>query len=75
LYELSGDERVRTEYEMRQKAWRDRMSQNEGYYLDGVQKGRQESMLEIAQKMKKQGIPANQIVELTDLSLEEIAKL
>jgi predicted transposase/invertase (TIGR01784 family) len=71
VYELSGDERVRPEYEMRQQAWRDRMSQNEGYYLDGIQQGRQEGMLEIARKMKNRGIPANQIAELTDLSLEE----
>jgi hypothetical protein len=26
LYELSADEKVRAEYEMRQKAWRDRVS-------------------------------------------------
>ena len=35
LYELSGDEQVRAEYEMRQKAWRDRLSKNEGYFQDG----------------------------------------
>ena len=46
LYEMSGDEKVRHEYEMRQKAWRDRQSQNEGYYQEGIQKGRMEGMLE-----------------------------
>ena len=35
LYELSVDEKVQAEYEMRQKAWRDRLSQNEGYYREG----------------------------------------
>jgi len=39
LYELSADEKVRTEYEMRQKAWRDRASQFEGYYQEGIEKG------------------------------------
>jgi predicted transposase/invertase (TIGR01784 family) len=38
LYELSADEKVRAEYETRQKAWRDRMSQNEGYYREGALK-------------------------------------
>ena len=42
LYELSADEQVRAEYEMRQKAWRDRLSQNEGYYQEGWEEGREE---------------------------------
>ena len=42
LYELSADEQVRLEYERRQKAWRDRLSQNEGYYNDGIRIGREE---------------------------------
>ena len=43
LYELSGNEQVRAEYEMRLKARRDRLSQSEGYYQDGVLKGRAEA--------------------------------
>jgi predicted transposase/invertase (TIGR01784 family) len=42
LYEISADEKVRAEYEIRQKAWRDRMSQFDGYYQEGRQEGRQE---------------------------------
>jgi predicted transposase/invertase (TIGR01784 family) len=42
LYELSADEKVRAEYEMRQKAWRDRMwqieSAKESARQEGVQK-------------------------------------
>ena len=49
LYELSSDEQVRLDYERRQKAWRDRHSQNEGYYFDGVQKG-YEVVLELINK-------------------------
>jgi len=41
LYELSADEKVRAEYEMRQKAWRDRMSAIDGAYEEGEQKGEQ----------------------------------
>jgi len=39
LYELSADEKIRTEYDMRQKAWRDRISQIDGAYEEGERKG------------------------------------
>ena len=39
LYELSSDEQVRLDYERRLKALRDRNSQIEGYYQDGIQEG------------------------------------
>ena len=50
LYELSADEKVRAEYEMRQKAWRDRASQNEGYYQDGRADERKEWQVVVADK-------------------------
>jgi len=65
LYELSGNEEVRAEYERRQKAWRDWHSQNEGYYQDGLQKGREEAILEIARKMKEMGLTEEQIITVT----------
>lgn len=71
LYELSTDDKVRAEYEMRQKAWRDRMSQNEGYYMEGVQKGRQE----VARRMKARGRPVEEIIEDTGLDRKIIQQL
>jgi predicted transposase/invertase (TIGR01784 family) len=47
LYELSADEKVRAEYEMREKAWRDRMWQ----INSGIEKGRQEGRKEGVEKM------------------------
>ena len=41
LYELSSDEQVRLDYERRLKALRDRNSQIEGYYQDGIAVGEQ----------------------------------
>jgi len=38
LYELSADEKVRAEYEMRQKAWRDRLWQINNARQDGMEK-------------------------------------
>jgi predicted transposase/invertase (TIGR01784 family) len=79
LYELSADERVRVEYEARQKAWRDRLSQNEGYYLDGIQQGKLEGKLEekleTARRMKTMSLSADQIKAATGLSPQDIAKL
>ena len=72
LYELSADEKVRAEYEMRLKAWRDRLSQNEGYYQEGLVKGKQESRLEVARRMKAMGLSTEQITTATGLSLDEI---
>jgi len=43
LYELSADEKVLAVYEQRQKAWRDRASQNEGYFMDGIQQGMEQA--------------------------------
>ena len=39
LYELSSDEKVRAEYEMRQKAWRDRLSVIEDAKQEGIERG------------------------------------
>jgi len=41
LYELSADEKVRAEYEMRQKAWRDRESAIDDARQEGIEKERQ----------------------------------
>jgi len=86
LYELSADEDVRLEYERRQKAWRDRQSQNEGYYQDGIQKGREEGIileqersykekLQNAANFKRLGVSMEIIAQATSLSVAEIEKL
>jgi len=52
LYELSSDDKVRAEYEMRQKAWRDRMSEINGAYEEGERKGEQKGKREIINLLK-----------------------
>jgi len=42
---------------------------------DGLEKGRAEEKLEIAQKMKKAGLPFNEIMEFTGLPTETIEKI
>jgi predicted transposase/invertase (TIGR01784 family) len=71
LYELSADEKVRAEYEMRQKAWRDRVSQIEGAYEDGAQK----NAIEVAKKLKADNMPFGQISKYTGLTEQQIWEL
>jgi predicted transposase/invertase (TIGR01784 family) len=87
LYQLSSDEQVQAEHERRLKAWRDRASEREGYFLDGVQQGiqqgieqgieqgRTDTVLDIARKMKAAGRPSGEIAEFTGLSATTIADL
>ena len=83
LYELSADEKVRAEYEMRQKARRDHMWMINSAREDGEAKGRQEGRhegrhegkAETARNLKLLGVSMDLIIKSTGLSQEEIAKL
>ena len=67
LYELSADEKVRAEYEMRLKAWRDRMSQFDGAIQDNKE--------EIARKALAKGASIEFICDITGLDVETVKKL
>ncbi len=75
LYEISADEKVRAEYNARQKAWMDRQSQFDGYYKKGKAEGIEEGIVKTAHNLKVLDIPTDIIVKSTGLSPEEIAKL
>jgi predicted transposase/invertase (TIGR01784 family) len=79
LYELSADEKVRAEYEMRLKARRDHSwminSAREDGMEAGMAKGRQEGKAETARNLKLLGVSTDLIIKSTGLSQEEIAKL
>jgi len=75
LYELSGNEQVRGEYEMRLKAWRDRLSQNEGYYQDGVLKGLEKGREEVARNAIAKGLSIEVIHDITGLDIEAIRNI
>ena len=67
LYELSADDKVRAEYEQRQKAWRDRKAVYE-YMLDS-------KLSEVARKLKDIGVNIEQIAQGTGLSIEDVSNL
>jgi predicted transposase/invertase (TIGR01784 family) len=79
LYELSSDERVRAEYDMRLKAWCDRLSEIEGSFQDGIQKGRAEGeeckALDIARNMVRLGLSFETVVSSTKLDPEKVKAL
>jgi len=82
LYEISADEKVRAEYNARQKAWMDRQSQFDGYFKkgmeEGMEKGRAEGhakLIASARNLKALGVSTDIIVKSTGLSTEEISKL
>ena len=75
LYEISADEKVRAEYNARQKAWMDRQSQFDGYFKKGKAEGKAEGKVETARNALAEGLSIDIISKITGLTLEEIAKL
>jgi predicted transposase/invertase (TIGR01784 family) len=75
LYEISADDKVRAEYNARQRAWMDRQSQFDGYYKKGRTEGRAEGKAETARNLKALGVSSDLIIKSTGLSPEEIAGL
>ena len=69
-YVISDEDALQI-YEMRQKAIRDRISENEYAREEGVKEGKAEA----ARKLKAIGIPIAQIAEGTGLSVEVIEKI
>ena len=79
LNTLSADEELRILAELREKAIRDEKSLKEGYYEEGLAEGMKEGIAynnkENAKKMKERGYTIEEIIEITNLSKEEIEKL
>ena len=71
LYKLSADDKVRAEYEQRQKTWRDRMSMVD-YALE---KGLQEGLQETARNLKVMGDSVEKIALVTGLTEAQIREL
>ena len=79
LDKISQDDILRR---MALKAELERMDQEELIYeakrdgkAEGIKEGKKEEQLEIAKKMLEKGINLETIVELTDLTIEEITQI
>ena len=79
----SANDELRILAELREKAIRDEKSLKEGYYndgkIDGLKQGRVEGIIQnnkkIAKKLKQKGLDIDFIIEITNLTKEEIEKL
>jgi predicted transposase/invertase (TIGR01784 family) len=75
LYQLSSDEQVQAEHERRMKARRDYATNMNGAYLEGMQQGRRDTVLETARSMKADNLPVSQIAKYTGLTEDQIRSL
>lgn len=79
LTELSADEKVRLEYERREKARRDEharmLFQTEKAHRQGLQQGEKKKALEIAKKALLRRLPIKDVADLTALPLKDIKAL
>ena len=79
LDKMSKDEKVRRIAELRQKALMDeREAEYTGYCKgleDGRKRGREQEQMEMAKKMKTEGIEIAVITKITGLSKEKIENL
>ena len=70
-----SDEDALQIYEMRQKAIRDRISENDYAREEGVKEGEERGKAEVARKMKKAGRPITEIEEFTGLPSATIEQI
>jgi predicted transposase/invertase (TIGR01784 family) len=72
---ISSDEELRYALDMREKAALEYHSGIASSYKKGKAEGKADERSKIAEKMKASGIPVDEIVKFTDLSVDEIGKL
>jgi predicted transposase/invertase (TIGR01784 family) len=75
LEHVSGDKEALRAYHMRELALSDWTSGINHARREGKLEGKLEEKLELASKLKRRGVPVDQIAEDTGLSAGEIAKL
>ncbi len=71
LKDLSADEEMRLQAEMREKAWRDEMDRLDGAREQGIGIGKKS----VAKNLLRMNIPIERIIEATGLTHEEISSL
>ena len=75
LEEISSDEEKERIAELRQKYIMDRKSEMRTAIEKGIKEGIKERNVEIAKRLKKKGMAAKEIAEITELSEDDINKL
>ena len=75
LRRLSSNKKLREIIEREERIERDRRAELQFAKEEGLEQGREQSRLEIAKRMLKKGKNIEEIIELTELSEEEIKKI
>ena len=75
LEQVSGDEKIQRIAELREKAIRDETTNLNSARKEGKLEGERNKAKEIAKKMKAKGNTTEEIIEMTELTQEEIEKL
>ena len=75
LDSLSEDERMQRIADLREKAILDEKAIYAKGLDDGIKEGKQKEKLEIAKKLKKEGMNTELIAEITGLKIKEIAEI
>ena len=75
LNTMSKDERIRRLAELREKAILDELEVKAYNYRKGKNEGLEQKNKEIAKKLKEKGLNIDFIIEITNLTKEEIEKL
>lgn len=75
LLRLSGDDKERERYEMRKESLLEQNSLLANAEKKGIEKGRQEGIIEIAKNLILNGLDNDLIIKSTGLSLKEITEL
>lgn len=79
VWRLSADEKIRMEYEYRERAIRDHVSRIEGAFEkgseQGFERGAYTKTIEIAKNLLARGMSADAVTSATGLSSDELARL
>ncbi len=75
LKDLSADEEMRLQAEMREKAWRDEMDRLDGAMEKGREQGIDIGKKSVAKNLLRMNIPIERIIEATGLTHEELSSL
>ena len=66
---------IRLRYEVHMKYVRDKRAREDYVREEGLREGRQESLIQVAQRMLAKGMPMEDIIAYTGLTEETIEKL
>ena len=72
---VSSGKKTRHDYEIREKALKDRASSESWNREKGIEQGFKQTIIMIARKMLEKGYPLDEVMEITRLSKDTLEKI